>query len=212
MTTIKAQMPLRDVLYAFSLAKAVPDVELLDEFVRRYPGYAAEITDFAVEIAVEAARGDVDVDVTAPKVSPAVSRAMSRFQNRLFELRHKERGDRANSVTARTGTENPFSALNREGFRRLAVVLDANVLFVTKLRDRLIDPNTMSRGFQKRVADELSVPLDVIVEHFAAQAQNQSRQLYKSEQKPTIGKQQSFEEAVRGSGLTAEQQRHLLSM
>jgi hypothetical protein len=212
MTTINAQTPLRDVLYAFSLAKAVPDVELLDEFVRRYPGYAAEITDFAVEIAVDAARGDVEPDETAPKASPAVSRAMSRFQNRLFELRHKERGDQARSVTARPAAENPFSPLDRAGFRRLAVMLDANVLFVTKLRDRLIDPNTMSRGFQKRVADELSVPLDVIVAHFAAQVGNQSRQLYKSEQKPTTGKQQSFEEAVRSSGLTAEQQRHLLSM
>ena len=57
MTTIKAQTPLRDVLYAFSVAKAVPDDELLDEFVRRYPGYATQIIDFAVEMVFDAARG-----------------------------------------------------------------------------------------------------------------------------------------------------------
>jgi hypothetical protein len=212
MNTIKAQTPLRDVLYAFSLAKAIPDVELLDDFVRRYPGYAAEITDFAVEIAIDAARGDVEVEESAPKISPAVSRAISRFQNRLFELRQNEGNDRANSITARSAAGNPFSALDREGFRRLAVQLDANVLFVTKLRDRLIDPRTISRGFQQRVADELSVPLDVIIAHFAGQAGVRTAQLYKSEQKPTAGTQQSFEEAIRSSGLTAEQQRTLLSM
>jgi hypothetical protein len=211
MTTINAYRPLRDVLYEFSLAKAVPDVELVDEFVRRYPGYATEITDFAVEVAMDAAWGDVEVEGSAPKISPAVSRAMSRFQNRLFELRQKERDDPASSLTFAASTENPFSGLDREGFRRLANQLNANVLFVAKLRDRLIDPNTMSTGFQKRVANELSVPLDVIVAHFAAQAEGGARQLFKSEQKPTADRQQSFEEAVRSSGLTPEQQRDLLS-
>lgn len=212
MNTIKAQTPLRDVLYAFSLAKAVPDVELLDDFVRRYPGYAAEITDFAVEIAIDAARGDVEVKESAPKITPAVSRAMSRFQNRLFELRQDEAGGQGSSVTARASAQNPFYALDREGFRRLANQLNANVLFVAKLRDRVIDPHTMSRGFQKRVAGELNVPLDVVIAHFAAKAEVRTAQLYKSEQKPSAGAQQSFEEAVRSSGLTAEQQQTLLSM
>jgi hypothetical protein len=212
MNTIKARTPLREVLYAFSLAKAVPDVELLDDFVRRYPGYAAEITEFAVEIAIDAARGDVDVEESALKMTPAVSRAMSRFQNRLFELRQDERGDPGNSVSVRSSAENPFDALDREAFRHLAIQLDANLLFVAKLRDRVIDPHTMSRGFQKRVADELSVPLDAVIAHFAAKAEVRSSQLYKSEQKPTVGIQQRFEEAVRNSGLTVEQQQILLSM
>ena len=37
MTATNYPMPLRDVLYAFSLAQLVPDARLLDEFVRRYP-------------------------------------------------------------------------------------------------------------------------------------------------------------------------------
>ena len=166
MTTIKAQTPLRDVLYAFSVAKAVPDDELLDEFVRRYPGYATEIMDFAVEIVVDAALGNVEVEESGAKTSPAVSRAMSRFQNRLFELRQKGSGKQASSLTVAPSTENPFSGLDREGFRQFANRLGANTVFVVKLRDRQIDPNTIGTRFQKRVADELSIPLDVIVAHF----------------------------------------------
>jgi hypothetical protein len=204
---------LRDVLYAFSLAKPVPDARLLDEFVRRYPQHAAEITDFAIELAIDAAQGGVaDVQEAEPTVSPAVSRAMSRFQNRLFALRQDEESGSASSATASSSVENPFAALDRTAFRGLANRLKVSTLFVAKLRDRQIDPNTMTTGFRKRVANELSVPLDVVISHFAAQSEAQPRQFYKAEQNPTTVARQSFEEAVRSSGLTEEQQRHLMNM
>jgi hypothetical protein len=43
----------RDVMYAMSLAKAVPDAELLDEFARRYPQHAVALTEFAIELAID---------------------------------------------------------------------------------------------------------------------------------------------------------------
>jgi hypothetical protein len=213
MTATNYPMPLRDVLYAFSLAQPVPDARLLDEFVRRYPEHSVEITDFAIELAIDAARGDnADVQGADSIVSPAVSRAMSRFQNRLFAVRHSEAAGSTTSPVASAPVENPFTALDRAAFREFANRLNVNTLFVAKLRDRQIDLNTMTTGFRKRVADELSVPIDVIVAHFAAQTETGFRQFYKAEQKPTVVGRQSFEEAVRSSGLTAEQQRDLMSM
>jgi hypothetical protein len=47
------QTSLRDAMYAMSLAKAVPDAELLDEFARRYPQHADALTEFAIELAVD---------------------------------------------------------------------------------------------------------------------------------------------------------------
>lgn len=213
MNTISSTAQLRDVLYAFSLAKPVPDAPLLDEFVKRYPQYAAEITDFAIEVAIDAA-GDDDIEAENPgtPVSPAVSRAMSRFQNRLFEVEHgKSAGATAASAVA-SAAENPFARLDRTAFRGLATRLDVSTLFVAKLRDRRINPTTITPGFRKRIADELSVPLDLVVAHFAARPEGQTPQFYKAEQKPTTVAQQSFEEAVRSSGLTDEQQRHLMNM
>jgi hypothetical protein len=213
MTATNTPTALRDVLYAFSLAKPVPDARLLDEFVRRYPDYAAEITDFAIELAIDAAQGgDADVQEAEPTVSPAVSRAMSRFQNRLFEMQHGKATGATAAAAVASAAENPFAALDRTAFRGLATRLDASTLFVAKLRDRQIDPKTMTPGFRKRIADELSVPLDVVVAHFAARPEAQPRQFYKANQKPTTVEQQSFEEAVRSSGLTEEQQRHLVNM
>jgi hypothetical protein len=213
MSTSNSTTQLRDVLYAFSLAKAVPDAPLLDEFVGRYPQYAAEITDFAIEVAIDAAEGDYSgAEDAGTAVSPAVSRAMSRFQNRLFEVQHGKTAGGTAALAAASAAESPFALLDRKAFRGLANRLDVSTLFVAKLRDRQIDPNTMTTGFRKRVANELSVPLDVIVAHFATGPADQVPQFYKAERKPSTAVQQSFEEAVRNSGLTPEQQRHLMNM
>ena len=57
--------------------------------MRRYPQHAGALTDFAIELAIDALQhGDDDFDIPADPdaISPVVSRVMSRFQNRLFEL------------------------------------------------------------------------------------------------------------------------------
>jgi 1,4-alpha-glucan branching enzyme len=70
----------------------------------------------------------------------------------------------------------------------------------------------MSAGFKRRVADELNAPLDLVTAHFSAEAQIDRRQFYKAEEKPEVSRKTSFEEAVRNSGLTEEQQRFLLTL
>jgi hypothetical protein len=54
----------------------------------------------------------------------------------------------------------------------------------------------------------------VVVAHFALDggAPMATRQFFKADAKPAATTQQSFEEAVRNSGLTDEQQQHLLSL
>jgi len=214
MATILTQnkMPLRDVLYALSLAKPIPDAEVLDDFVRRYPEYAAALTDFAIELAMDAvsseAVNECTPSETATVVSPAVSRAMSRFQNRLYAV---QQAKAERSVTA--PVENPFAGLDRSSFRSLAQRLNANAVFLLKLRDRQIDPSTIPEGFCRLVAEELQAPLEVIHAHFAAQQQvKASPQYFKADQKPEARERQTFEEAVRSSGLASDQQRYLLSL
>jgi hypothetical protein len=53
MTTINAKDE-SDVLYALALAMPTPDPKTLDEFVRRHPQHAAALTEFAVELALNA--------------------------------------------------------------------------------------------------------------------------------------------------------------
>ena len=209
--------PLREALYALSMAKRVPDAELLDDVVRRFPFYADELTEFAIQLALDALRGDRAADAAEAaldptKVSPAVSRTMSRFHNRL----HAERSAAAPRKAAEpieTAT-NPFASLSRDEFRGFAKRIGANSVFVAKLRDRQIAPDTMSSGFRRRVADELRAPEEVVIAHFASsgRAAMATRQFFKADVKPGPTTQHSVEEAVRSSGLSDEQQQHLLSL
>ena len=104
-----AKTPLRDVLYAFSMTKPIPDAELLDQFIRRYPEYRAALIEFATDVAIDNLRGDDDAlpENAATTVSPAVARAMSRLQNQLYAVRQiKARSAESKSLAV---VENPFA-------------------------------------------------------------------------------------------------------
>jgi hypothetical protein len=206
--TIRSAGSLQDALYALALAKPAPDAAVLDDLVRRYPQYAAQLTDMAVELALEIL-ADRDEEPNVSGTSDAVGRAMSRFQNRLYAV--KKSRQPANTSTA-PETTNPFSSLGRAELRGLGSRLGGNTVFAMKLRDRVIDPDSMTDGFRRHVADSMRAPLDVVVAHFAGLSAMAAHAHYKAEQKPAIGRKQSFEEAVRSSGLTPEQQAFLLSL
>ncbi len=209
------QTSLRDAMYAMSLAKAVPDAELLDEFARLYPKYADALTEFAIELAIDSLmhRSDEeDVPADADAISSVVSRVMSQFENQLYERRQA----RAATPPARAATasvENPFAALDRQGFRSLASKLDVNNAFLSKLRDRTIEPISIPKAYCRHLAEEMDQDAEAMIAHLYAPQEwvAAGRQLYKAEGKPTATARQSFEEAVKTSGLSEEQQRRVLS-
>ena len=202
---------LEDALYALAVAKASPDAEVLDEIVRRYPEFAAELTDMAVELALEALQRDPreassgPVDVTGN----AVLRAMSRFENKRHAV---EVGRRGSPVEREDQDSDLFSALGTTEIRALGARLNANTVFVLKLRDRFIQADTITDGFKRRLAEELRAPVELVAAHFAGPSTIRPGAYYKADQKPHTTKKQSFEEAVRTCGLTQEQQIYLLSL
>ena len=210
----KPMVSLRDALYEFSLEKETPDAELLEEYARRYPEHRGALTDFAIELTMDATTNEVEEPADAEQltVSPTVSRVMSRFQSRLFQARSSAGSFVRHAWAQAAPVTNPFATLDRNAFRSVVSGLQANSVFGAKLRDREIDIATMTDGFRLRVAEEAEVPLDLVVAHFAAPAEIRPGQLYKSNAKPVATPKQSFEEAVKTSGLTEEQQRYLLSL
>ena len=211
------ELPLREVLYEFSLAKTVPDADLLDDFVQRFPQYADRLTEFAIELAMDARRPEPEIDVKATvdlnRVSPVVSRAMSRYLNRLHAVRQATEPtvDRASTPEV-ADAPNPFAKLSRSAFRELAERIGANTVFVAKLRDRQVKPDTIPSSFLRYLADALRTSRDLLTAHFAApSAELGSRQFYKADDKPDGSQRQSFVEAVQSSDLNKNQQHQLLS-
>jgi hypothetical protein len=50
----RSSAALRNAFYELALAERAPDAELLDDFIRRYPEHATELTEFAIELALDA--------------------------------------------------------------------------------------------------------------------------------------------------------------
>ena len=209
---------LSDALYELSLAQRVPDAPLLDEFVRRYPEYADDLTDFAIMLAVDSLREGSEsevprTDLAEDELSPTVSRAMSRFYNRLHAVHRSENISGPRGVSANEISPNPFATLDRTAFRVLAKNLNVSNVFVIKLRDRQIVPETIPKRFTDRLAQELKVPPDILTGHLHALVQPQIQgQYYKASNKPQLDAKQTFNDAVKTSGLTDEQQRFLLAL
>ena len=206
----------REALYALAMAENMPDAGVLDDIVRQYPQFSRELTEFAVELALDSVveGGAAEAAADPTKVSPAVSRAMSAFHNRLYALRRAGGAAVAGPTSSSDFAENPFSDLGRRQFRAVAERIGANTVLVAKLRDRQIDPTTIPDGLKRRISNELDVPVHLLSAHLEASptATSESLQFYKADHRPRQVERQSFADAVRGSGLTDEQQRHLLSL
>jgi hypothetical protein len=154
----------------------------------------------------------LDIPADPDAISPVVSRVMSQFQNRLFEISQKRAATEAPARAATASITNPFTALDREEFRALATRLDMNTVLLSKLRDRTLEPATIPKGFSRYVAEEMDEDFEAMSAHLYAPPElPPARQYYKAEGKPNVHARQSFEEAVRGSGLSEERQRRLLS-
>lgn len=210
-------LSLSDVLYSFSLEQDEPSAALIDEYQRRFPDYAVEIARFALELSLDARRPDV-VDVSEEDLhaapSAAVMRSISRFQNARHKAMKEETSPQLPSkVPAETAhPSNPFLALDVGAMRQLAKELDANTVLINKLRDRQILAETIPAAFSQKVAARLGVPVEILRAHLAVKQTGQFQaQYFKAIKKPELRPQESFEAAVRSSGLTLEQQQRLLS-
>lgn len=206
--------PLRDVLYRFSLAKEIPDADLLDEYTRQYPDYAEPLTEFAVQLVVESKLSRTAEDpAPATRVSPMVSRAISRFQTAVHSAKSSRFSPTAEAALATVPSANPLTSLSREEFRRVARELHANSVFLCFVRDGFIVFGTMTPGFIALLVAAVKGRLAEVTEYLRTQKPVVAAgQLCKADGKPQAGTQITFEEAVKRSGLTPEQQQFLLSL
>jgi hypothetical protein len=212
----------QDALYTLSIEKEMPDATLLDEVIRTCPEFSEELTDFAIELAIDRCTNRMREEEATPSaaelenVSPAVSRALSRFQNCLHSLQATAVSDAVIKTMHGVGQAheavNPFAHLSRDEYRDIAKNLNVNTVFLSKFRDRQVVPKSIPAPFQRRLAAEIDVPIDVLIAHLAAPQGAPHGQLYKAKKKPSNQTQQTFEEAVRGSGLDSEQQKALLEL
>jgi len=203
---------LEDVLYQFTLAHPHPDADAVEAYARDYPQYARDLTELAIDLVIEARQPPAEdaVFTRTGDDDMALERAISRFQNGLFVQAQEPSATRAASDAP--APIDPFAGLDKAGMRAVARALNANTVFVMKLRDRRIRPETMTPGFLAAAALALNAANDDFRDYVGAPMAMAGRRRYKADVTPEATEKESFEEAVHGSRLGPEQTAFLLGL
>lgn len=209
---------LRGAFYELAMGGSSPDPETLEALIRLYPDHSVELTDFAVSLVLDPWSDDdvEDLFVGAARaeegISAAASHAVSAYQNAVYKLRQSQ-GTGDIRAAASVSTENPFLALDRKALRDVAARLDTDVPFIIKLRDRVIDYATMTHGFVAAVSEAVPAAVRILEAHLSStQPVAPAGQHFKADDKPVLGRQQSFKEAVETSEMSEQQRQRLLSL
>jgi len=202
---------LADAFQEFLLLADTPDAVTLETMVSKYPKFASELTDFAIEWAMQdlLPQGDLypvpleaDDEAEADGLpASAMSSAVSSAMERLYDgLDHE----------SRSPDSNPFADRSPADLKRLGNRLGIDKTLVAKLRDRRIEADSVPGFLCEQLADELEVPLGAVVAHLQAPPILSFGASFKATGKPEAVGKESFARAVERSQLGAGDKKRLL--
>ena len=189
---------LEQLLLEFRTQAATPSPAVLDAYCRRYPQFARELTDYAVDWLIDDALeiDDSSSQKASTESSPLVSRALSRLHNRIGE---------------NNAARSPFEGLPPARKRSICRAMGIDLPLFAKFQNRLIEPNGVPLRFAERLALELGVARQALLQYLSLPSRVSVAADFKADKKPTAdAKKQGFDEAVRASSLDSNQQRALL--
>ncbi len=199
---------LQDALQELISSGDQPDAEALEKIVARYPRYAAELTDFAVEWALQELLPETAGEDHGGSAVPA---AMDRFRARLAELEAGGGTPASPRVGGAAAAAEPFADRSPAELKRLAATLGLDKTLVAKLRDRKIVAETVPAELREELATELEVPAAAVAAHLALPAVVHAGASFKAAGKPEAGAKETFSEAVRRSSLATREKARWLA-
>ncbi|MCP3961767.1 MAG: hypothetical protein GY719_28325 [bacterium] len=183
---------LQDVLQELVATVDRPDEVALEDFVGRYPQFAAELTDFAVEWVLQETLEEEEPADAAD--ASAVPEAMAHFRETLRET----------LAERQASTADPFADRSPAELARIAGALSIDKTILAKLRDRKIVAETVPDTLLEGLCGELAIQPQVMAAHLAAPARLHAGVSFKAAAPPRSGPKETFAEAVRRSTLAAE--------
>ncbi len=195
---------LQDVYQEFLLLADTPDAATLEKMVAKYPRFAAQLTDFAVEWAMQDLLPGGDSDSQAEEYSAHSGMDMSSAVAAAMDRLHA--GLDATPTTHR----DPFKDRTPSDLSRLGSRLGLDKTLVAKLRDRRIEAQTVPDFLHRQLADELEVPLDAVIAHLQGPPVLSMGASFKAEGKPEAMGKEPFAQAVERSRLNADEKQALL--
>jgi hypothetical protein len=189
MNTQHSGLDEEEVLLAFAV-EPTHDRATLEHYLNQYPEHSQALVDCSIELMIDTTKSSDDIVISSEQV---VEKAWQQFQSEI--------ASEQNAVV-----ENPFAKLNSTTFKATAKKLNVNNLLLMRLRDRAIDAATIPGRLIQRIAAELGATVEVVANYLQSPPTIATGQSFRSDVKPSVSDQISFEQAIQTSQLTAEQQ------
>ncbi|WP_416047330.1 hypothetical protein [Cupriavidus basilensis] len=184
-----------EVLLAFSV-EPTHDRATLERYLSLYPEQAHALVDCSIELMIDASRSGDEVEVSSEHI---VEQAWQQFRA-------------AAHPTQTAAVANPFAQLNPTAFKSVAKKLDISNLLLIRFRERAIDAATIPARLVQRLAAELGASADAVSAYLRSPPAMVSSQSFRSNVKPAVTAQISFEQAIGTSQLTQAQQEALKAL
>lgn len=197
----------------------------LDDYIRRYPAYAADLLDFGLFYHGFVADVPVASTPSAPYLDPAASAALQQI-HAMEEAKETPvpraaaaraahfSPDQVSSLAPVGGEVRPIKGILAEAAarklstRKLAAMVDVTSEVLAKLDARAIEVTSIPSAFLRRLAENLNVPAGSIHAYLSGiGGPATSAQFYFAESAPEQ-KQESFLQAIDESALTEREKRH----
>ena len=193
MNSLYGQELLDNILDAYVTEVETPNLEVLKEWIRKYPQYQRELTDFTIAwIQMEELR-PINRDKTDHDT--LVLRAMSVVQN-LYRIGEQKS---VPSQSAKNPIEKLVAEAETQGFSQdqFAAQLKLSVGLLWKLDRRLIKYSSIPVELIENIAGALRRGLQIVAEYFHRQPTLALNASYKAKRQPQVSEPTNFFDEVR---------------
>lgn len=193
MNSLYDQELLDNILDAYVTEVETPNLEVLKEWIRKYPQYQRELTDFTIAwIQMEELR-PINRDKTDHDT--LVLRAMSVVQN-LYRIGEQKS---VPSQSAKNPIEKLVAEAETQGFSQdqFAAQLKLSVGLLWKLDRRLIKYSSIPVELIENIAGALHRGLQIVAEYFQRQPILALNASYKAKRQPQVSEPTNFFDEVR---------------
>lgn len=181
------------ILYAFAV-EAKHDRTTFERYLRQYPELSQELTDLLSELRLDEVGGSLAADTATRDWSVS----WQRF-----------RSCKPNPATIAVAVS-PFERFRGAAFVSLARTLNVSRSFLTAFRDGLVVASSIPDSFVSRFANATGLTAEAVRTFFSQPPTVLLGRQFKANNTPAHQGQKTFEELVRASDMTEEQQRTLL--
>ena len=194
----KNMMTLDDVLNEFVTASDHPTAQGLEEWVERYPQYRHELVEFATTWAEQI------VLPPAPELGGNIEKSLiERTMSHVLNVAY-QRDEKAIDLADNKPIQNLTKEAQRTGMtvQEFAKSCVLDLLLVSKLNNRQIDPQTIPASLIKHIAGLINKSLSEVADYLALPPQALASKSFLSRDKPADLGRQSFADAVSTSSLS----------